>query len=205
MEATTKPDVTSLDEDLTELRRGKFSAKDIDTIKSWVFDSILREKIDSSKPLLELLKDGTVLCRLANTLYSADNPTEPTFIKWKQSKMPFVQMEQIAQFISFARNYGVPEDELFQTVDLYEEKDPASVYLALKSLSRCANKRHPELFPVLGPQLATKRPRPPVKQKPKHLQGDMGWSTIEYGYMKGASQKTEHIVFGQKRDIVRRE
>ena len=125
-----------------------------------------------------------------------------TLLKWKESKMPFVQMEQISQFLSFARDYGVPEDELFQTIDLYEEKDPASVFQALKSLTRYANKKHPDVFPLLGPKLATKKPRPPVKAKPKHLQGESGWSTQEYGYMGGASQSTEHVVFGQRRNIL---
>ena len=147
--------------------------------------------------LIESLKSGVTLCKVANKLKAADETSG--FIKWKESKMPFVQMEQISQFLTFARSYGVPEDELFQTVDLFEEKDPAIVYQTLKSVSRYANKKHPDLFPVIGPQLATKRPRPPVKQKPKHLQ--TGWSTTEYGYMGGASQKSEGIVFGQRRNI----
>ncbi|CAI6900671.1 ANL_collapsed_G0053590.mRNA.1.CDS.1 [Saccharomyces cerevisiae] len=93
--------------------------------------------------------------------------------------------------LSFSRKYGVPEDELFQTIDLFEKKDPAIVFQTLKSLSRYANKKHPDRFPVLGPQLSTKKPRPPVKSKPKHLQDGTGWSTFEYGYMKGASQATK--------------
>ena len=100
------------------------------------------------------------------------------------------------------RQYGVPEDELFQTIDLYEEQDPAIVYQSLKSLSRYANKKHPQKFPVIGPQLATKRPRPPKAAKPSHLQG-VGWSSMEYGSMKGANQSSEGVVFGQKRDITR--
>lgn len=192
-----KPDVTSLDEDLRELRRSKFSAAAIDEISRWVFDSVLHEP--SPANLLESLKDGTVLCKLANVLHEADTRV-PNLIRFKSSKMPFVQMEQIAQFLTFAKQYGVPEDELFQTVDLYEEKDPAIVYQTLKSLSRYANKKHPDQFPVIGPQISNKAPRPPVATKPKHLQG-VGWSTHEYGYMKGASQSSERIVFGQKRDI----
>ncbi|CCF57487.1 hypothetical protein KAFR_0C04960 [Kazachstania africana CBS 2517] len=199
MDYNKTPDVTSLDEDLKQLRLSKFSEDAIGSIKMWIFKSVLNDEVDAGKSLLELLKDGTVLCKLANKLNEVDSPNT-TLIKWKESKMPFIQMEQISQFLSFARAYGVPEDELFQTIDLYEEKDPASVYQTLKSLSRYANKKHPDIFPVLGPQIATKRPRPPVKAKPKHLQE--GWSTMEYGYMKGASQKTEGVVFGNRRDIL---
>lgn len=191
-----KADVTSLDEDLKLLRDTKFSQDAIDDIKSWIFVSVLNEE-QPRESLIESLKSGVTLCKVANKLKAADETSG--FIKWKESKMPFVQMEQISQFLTFARSYGVPEDELFQTVDLFEEKDPAIVYQTLKSVSRYANKKHPDLFPVIGPQLATKRPHPPVKQKPKHLQ--TGWSTTEYGYMGGASQKSEGIVFGQRRNI----
>lgn len=191
-----KADVTSLDEDLKLLRDTKFSQDAIDDIKNWIFESVLNEE-QPGESLIESLKSGVTLCKVANKLKAADETSG--FIKWKESKMPFVQMEQISQFLTFARSYGVPEDELFQTVDLFEEKDPAIVYQTLKSVSRYANKKHPDLFPVIGPQLATKRPRPPVKQKPKHLQ--TGWSTTEYGYMGGASQKSEGIVFGQRRNI----
>lgn len=194
-----KPDVTSLDEDLKVLREGKFDQTAIKDIQNWIYLSILKESVPSDS-LLDSLKNGVTLCKVANKLMEADNQT--ALIKWKENKMPFVQMEQISQFLTFMRQYGVPEDELFQTIDLFEEKDPASVYQALKSLSRYANKRHPDLFPVLGPQLAAKKPRPPIKQKPKHLQGENGWSTMEYGYMKGASQGSEGIVFGQRRNIL---
>ncbi|SCU84222.1 LANO_0C00782g1_1 [Lachancea nothofagi CBS 11611] len=202
--STGAADVTSLDQDLQELRRNKFSQNSIQEISDWIFKVILRDNSENpnASELLNALKSGTVLCRLANRLHSADNPDITQLIKFKESKMPFVQMEQISQFLAFARNYGVPEDELFQTVDLYEEKDCASVFQTLKSISRYANKKHPTEFPVLGPQLATKKPRPPKGSKPKHLQG-MGWSAMEYGSMKGASQTSEGVVFGQRRDITR--
>lgn len=169
-------DVTSLDEDLRQLRNSKFSNEAIEEIKNWIFQSILQEEVNSETTLLEALKDGTVLCKLSNVLYKADNSEVSMFIKWKESKMPFVQMEQISQFLAFSRAYGVPEDELFQTVDLFGDKDSAIVYQNLKSLSRYANKNHPDLFPVIGPQLATKKPCPPVKGKPEHLQSSSSWS-----------------------------
>ncbi|CDO93571.1 unnamed protein product [Kluyveromyces dobzhanskii CBS 2104] len=192
-----KPDVKSLDDDLRESRSKKFSGKDVAEIRDWVYNAI--EEDVPNEELLKALKDGTVLCRLSNRLLKEDTGNSNT-IKWKNSKIAFVQMEQIAMFLQFAATYGVPEDELFQTVDLYEEKDPAIVYQTIKSLSRYANVKHPNVFPVIGPQLSKKRTRPPVKDKPSYLK-NTGWSTVEYGYMKGANQSTEGIVFGNKRDI----
>lgn len=192
-----KPDVTSLDDDLKESRSKKFNKHDITEIKRWIYAIIEEQSPDHS--LLDALKDGTVLCKLANRLLKEETGVSDS-MKWKSSRIAFVQMEQISMFLQFATKYGVPQDELFQTVDLYEEKDPAIVYQTIKSLSRYANSKHPDLFPVIGPQLSTKRPRPPVKGKPSHLK-NVGWSTVEYGYMKGANQSTEGIVFGNKRDI----
>lgn len=199
-----KPDVTSLDEDLKQLRSQKFSLEAVEEIKDWIFKDVLHRDRTPQGPLLALLKDGTVLCQVANILIQQDQNQDQgmAVIKWKESKMPFVQMEQISQFLSFARRYGVPEDELFQTVDLYEELDPASVYQTLKSLSRYANRKHPTRFHVLGPQLVEKRAPPPVKRKPEHLKASQMWSTQEYGYMGGASQGSENVVFGQRRNIL---
>ncbi|KAH3899504.1 related to Transgelin [Saccharomycodes ludwigii] len=192
-----KPDVTSLDEDLKKLRDSKFTQQNIDEIRYWMFNQILKESPSTEENLLDLLKDGTVLCRLANKLIENDSSFNP--IKWKCSKIPFIQMEQISLFLQFCKQYGVPEDELFQTVDLFEKKDPAQVYQTIKSLSRYANLKNPSLFPVIGPKLTKKKP--PVKHKPDYL-SKTTWSTIEYGYMGGSNQTTEHISFGKKRDIV---
>lgn len=193
-----KPDCTPLDEDLKNLRHNKFSQDAVQEIKVWIFQTVLKQPLPQES-LLDSLKDGVALCELANAIHAADAPGGHPLIAYKKSSLPFMQMDQISQFLAFCRQYGVPEDELFQTVDLYEEKDPAIVYQTIKSLSRYTNKKHANKFPVLGPQLAEKRPRPPVKNKPTHLKSS--WSTQEYGYMGGASQKSEGIVFGRRRDI----
>ena len=107
-------------------------------------------------------------------------------------------MENISMFINFAKRSGVPEDETFQTVDLYEARDPARVLQTIVSFSRYINEKHPQ-FPVIGPKLSKKQP-PSIPKKPRHLNGPQ-WSSVEYGYMKGASQTSEGVVFGNKRNI----
>ena len=60
-----------------------------------------------------------------------------TGIKNKQrQKMAFKMMECINQFCESARAYGVPNEELFQTVDLYERQNLWQVVTCLQSLAR---------------------------------------------------------------------
>ncbi|GME80523.1 unnamed protein product [Ambrosiozyma monospora] len=118
--------------------------------------------------------------------------------------MAFVQMENIERFLNFIKAQGVPQDELFQTVDLYEAQDPYQVLMTIQSLSRLIHKKFGDKYPLIGPTLATKRERPKVPPKPKHFSATSGasWSTVEYGYIGGSNQNTEKVVFGGRRDII---
>lgn len=183
--------VSNLDEDLRESRGAKYHALE-PAVRAWL------EQVAGPLPaglLLEALHDGVVLCRAM----AAIAPQVPC--KCRASGVAFMQMENIALFLAAAQQLGVPHDELFQTVDLYEEKDPYAVALTLVSVSRKAAAVRPGV-PVIGPQVAEKRA--PVKPlKPGHLQGK-AWSTVEYGYMGGASQGSEGVVFGKAREVVPR-
>jgi len=44
-------------------------------------------------------------------------------------------MENISNFLEACKNYGVPEISCFQTVDLYESKQPYKVIECLRSLA----------------------------------------------------------------------
>lgn len=48
----------------------------------------------------------------------------------------FALRENVAQFCTAAKAYGVPDNELFQTVDLFEKKNIPQVTLAIHSLGR---------------------------------------------------------------------
>nr|KAF6380514.1 transgelin 3 [Myotis myotis] len=63
------------------------------------------------------LMDGTVLCKLINSLYP---PGQEPIAKISESKMAFKQMEQISQFLKAAETYGVRTTDIFQTVDLWK-------------------------------------------------------------------------------------
>ncbi|OZJ05659.1 hypothetical protein BZG36_01512 [Bifiguratus adelaidae] len=105
-----------------------------------------RDALDDHVGFFEGLRDGIVLCRLVNAIQPNLIPT----IGYKD--LPFVKMENIANFLQGARALGLANSDLFQTVDLYEGKDLAVVVATLLTLERL-------VYGVPSPQLAT---HPPV-------------------------------------------
>ena len=70
-------------------------------------------------------------------------------VKFKQSSMPFVQMENISHFLRACQTppLSLPPHDVFLTVDLYEAKDPAQVLQCISAFSRRANAIQPSRFP----------------------------------------------------------
>ncbi|BFZ09375.1 hypothetical protein BsWGS_12414 [Bradybaena similaris] len=84
-----------------------------------------------------ILKDGTVLAKLANWVRPGCIPASKLS---KPPTLPFKQMELIGLFLSCldeANGGPVKKTELFQTVDLYEEVNMVQVILTLEALGRC--------------------------------------------------------------------
>lgn len=69
--------------------------------------------------------------------------------------MPFKQMENINNFLMGEQKLGVPKSDQFQTVDLYEKKNPAQVLDSLYAFARHSHAKNNRL-PLLGPKLADK-------------------------------------------------
>ncbi|GME91249.1 hypothetical protein B5S28_g951 [[Candida] boidinii] len=205
--------ITNLDQDLQNSRLNKYNDPELQKdIKNWIFNIVLNNDDDNNNnnildinkqdDLMNILKDGTVLCQLINKVYGLNS------IKFKKSGLAFVQMENIEKFLNFIKFKGVPEDELFQTIDLYESKDPYQIMMTIRSLSRTINKEFPQ-YPLIGPKISTKHKRPPVPPKPKQFQSatsksNNSWSTLEYGYMGGSNQAKESVVFGSSHSIIRK-
>lgn len=63
--------------------------------------------------------------------------------------MPFVQMENISHFLRACQMppLSLPPHDVFQTVDLYEAKDPAQVLQCIGAFSRKAHTIQPTKFP----------------------------------------------------------
>lgn len=73
----------------------------------------------------------------------------PPGLRYKESAMPFVQMENISHFLRACQSppISMPPHDVFLTVDLYEAKDPAQVLQCLGAFSRRASIVQPARFP----------------------------------------------------------
>ena len=79
----------------------------------------------------------------------------PPGLRYKQSGMPFIQMENISLFLGACKAppLNLQEHDIFLTIDLYESKDPAQVLQCLGAFSRAAHSVNPSAFPnVIGPK-----------------------------------------------------
>jgi len=65
-------------------------------------------------------------------------------------KKPFMEMENIKNFLEASKSLGVPEADLFMTVDLYEEKNMTQVVQMLYSLGRTCQKVNGYTGPTIG-------------------------------------------------------
>ncbi|ORZ25182.1 kinase-like domain-containing protein [Absidia repens] len=80
------------------------------------------------------LQDGVILCRLINCM----KPGAIASIGRKN--IPFVKMANISLFLQGAKDLGLQNSDLFQTVDLYEAKDMAAVINTILTFARICNK-----------------------------------------------------------------
>merc|ERR1712029_779172 len=147
-------------------------------VLQWV-ETVMGEPLPSGD-FGEILKNGVVLCKLMNKL-------QPGSVKKFKEKGPaFMLMENVQAFINAAKSYGVPDEEMFLTPDLFEGRNLSQVALCLFSLAR-ATQKHPEYKgPSLGPKFATKNERNFTDEQIR--KGRDGVIGLQSGTNKGASQ-----------------
>ncbi|RCK67804.1 Transgelin [Candida viswanathii] len=162
----------NLDEDLSSSRLTRYNNIQSE-VKTYLHDilsprypDLFNHKFSTSSQsyesidLCELLKDGEILCRLGQLIPVANNPTT----KFKNSKMAFMQMENISFFLKLCEVIKLPHDEIFQTVDLFESKDPYQICITLMSFSRIAHDLDSQVFfKVIGPKIVKVKPTVPTK------------------------------------------
>ncbi|KAK2703352.1 muscle-specific protein 20-like [Artemia franciscana] len=146
-------------------------------VLQWI-QEVIGEKLPPG-PYEDVLKDGVVLCKLINKLAPG------SVTKIQTSGGSFKLMENIQRFQAAVKKYGVPEEEIFQTADLFERRNIPQVTLSLYALGRITQK-HPEYTgPTLGPKMAEKVERTFTEEQ---LRASEGHLSLQAGYNKGASQ-----------------
>jgi transgelin len=176
-------------------------------------ETILGAKFPAGEAYEETLKDGIVLCKLINKIAPNSVP------KINTSGGQFKMMENINLFQKALKAYGVPDIDVFQTVDLYEGKDIGQVTSTLFALGRavsicekCENRRknlkfggffflqqcfkHSEFQgPWLGPKPADENKREFSEETLNAGQSIIG---LQAGQNKGASQAGSNMGAGRK-------
>ena len=143
----------------------------------------------------EVLKDGVMLLKLVNSL-------EPGRVKKvNESKMAFKCMENISAFLETAKAFGVPVQETFQTVDLWERQNLNSVVICLQSLGRkVIYKKICDLIFFMKPSIGPKEAEKNVRNfSDEQLKAGQNVISLQYGSNKGATQSG--INFGNTRHM----
>lgn len=169
----------------------KYDAALAEEVMVWVRDTTQSDITTSGDMdnVHEMLKDGTILCKLINVLKPGAIPEK----KINSSKMAFKCMENINIFLQHARDMGVMSEETFQTVDLWEKQNILSVIICLQAVARKATK-----FGVtgIGPKEAEANKR---NFSEDVLRGGQKVIGLQYGSNKGATQSG--ISFGNTRHM----
>ncbi|GAU88027.1 hypothetical protein RvY_00799 [Ramazzottius varieornatus] len=111
----------------------------------WIFQ-ILGEPVPQGA-FEDILQDGDVLCRFMQKIRPDLMP------KYKKYEMAAKQRENVAMFSKCCEQMGVRDTDLFQTIDLFERKDPVAVANCISRLGSILQKQRPDL-PTHGPKLA---------------------------------------------------
>ncbi|GAA5798983.1 hypothetical protein HPULCUR_004392 [Helicostylum pulchrum] len=176
-----------IDKEIQARIDSKYSVEREQEARKWM-EEIIGEPLPSDD-FAESLKDGVVLCKVIGKLLPGQG-------KFKQSRMPFIQMENISIFLRGAEALGVPKHDLFQTIDLYEKKNMTQVIDSIFALSRYGHKAGTSPN-YLGPKLADKQKS--TYSKDAANAANATFNTHQYGYTGGANQSG--MSFGQRRNI----
>lgn len=169
-------------------------------VLGWI-EAVLGERLPTGA-FEEVLRDGTILCRLMNKLQPGAIP------KINTSGGQFKMMENINKFQKAMKEYGVPDIDCFQTVDLYERRNIPQVTQSICALGRTVSSfplgistnfitfplpsllhsqcyLHPEWpGPFLGPKPADENKR---NFSSEQLRAGEGVINLQYGTNKGAN------------------
>ena len=183
----TRPTGYGYTKDLEKKKLAKYDPNLESEVRNWI--SAILKKPFPSGDFGEALKSGVILCQLMNTL-------KPGSIKKiSETSAPFKQMENISNFLTVAKQYGVTDVNLFQTADLFDGSNVHQVVVTLDSLGRAAQ-THGFKGPALGVKEAMYNERNFSEEQLKKGDGIIG---LQMGTNAGANQTG--VTFGKQRDV----
>lgn len=114
-----KPSVTSLEDDVVTKDEFKYNPALEDAAKKWISEVLNVPTPDVS--IAAWLKSGVILCQLVNII----KPGSVNSIYDKN--LSYRQMENIEHYLKACSSLGIPHMDLFETSDLFNEKNINSV------------------------------------------------------------------------------
>lgn len=174
-----------LSAELYDKIRAAYSAQDEAEILEWFGKLGLSAcKETGHDAFHEYLQDGEVLCNFANRLQpgairKVNNVKAVKMAVFKASKA----QENIGFFLTWAKQYGVPDSNTFQTAALYEATNLSAVQRAIYAVgSICGNSG---FTPTIGAKLASSNKRDFSEEQLKAGDSVIG---LQMGTNKHASQ-----------------
>merc|ERR1712117_563201 len=167
----------------TQRAADKFSVEGANACLAWM-EQVLGKSfgctVKSQADFQAVLKDGTLLCELMNTL-------RPGSVKnINRSQIAFKQRENIEVYLKAARKYGQEEVDSYQVDDLYEARNLYLVINNLHNLGGLAQK-HGFKGPAFGGRRAVEQEYNFDEETIRA--GKAVNPLIQSGSNKGASQK----------------
>jgi len=178
----------SLERQIRNKLAGKRNADQESEAQQWI-ETVLGAPFPPGESYEDALKDGIILCKLMNKLKPGIIP------KINTAGASFKLMENINVFQKALKEYGVADLDVFQTVDLWEQKDISQVTMTLFALGRETYK-HPEWQgPWLGPKPSEENKRDFDEETLNAGKTIIG---LQAGQNKGASQSGQNMGAGRK-------
>ncbi|KAJ3634461.1 hypothetical protein Zmor_016458 [Zophobas morio] len=147
------PPLGELDRAIAEKINSKYNPELEREVIDWIEQLTGLRSPGTKDQFQEFLRDGQVLCKLMNRLVPGAIP------KINDSKLAFKQMENIENFLKACTNeLNVPPRDLFQTVDLYENKNMVQVIDTIHAVGRHAKAKNYN-GPTIGGKLAERNIR----------------------------------------------
>ncbi|KAL9642979.1 hypothetical protein ABK040_010671 [Willaertia magna] len=141
--------IYGMDLELYKKQASKYDPEKESEVKEWI-EAVTGERF-ASNDFQESLKDGILLCKLINKI-------KPGAIKKvNTSKLPFMQMENIGEFLKAAQTLGLQKHDAFMTVDLFEGKNIPQVIQSLFIFGSVVQKLPGYKLPRLGLKMAEKK------------------------------------------------